>query len=172
MSIPLGACVAALLVRELQGLRRELEAYPDDAAVWAEPLAAPNPAGTLALHVAGNLQHFIGAVLGRSGYVRDRPREFAARGLPRTELLAELARAEAVVRAVLPNVPDVTLAAPFPERLNDQELQTADFLLHLCVHAGYHLGQVDYHRRLATGNARGVGTLPMAALHSARPAGR
>lgn len=167
---PMADTFGALMLRELGALRRELEAYPDEASIWARPEGVPNAAGTLALHLAGNLRHFIGARLGGSGYLRDRAREFEARDVPLATLLHELGEAEAAVRQVMPTLTHELLAAPFPEVVGGQRMETADFLAHLCSHLGYHLGQVDYHRRVVTGQPASVGALPLAGLHSARPA--
>jgi uncharacterized damage-inducible protein DinB len=160
--------VAALLLRELNTLRAELEAYPDDGSIWAQR-GLPNAAGTLALHLAGNIRYFIGSKLGGGGYVRDRPREFAARDLPRTVLLEEVSAAEAAVRSVLPSLSESEIEAPFPEPVNGLTMITGDFLMHLCAHFAYHLGQVDYHRRVVTGQTNGIGALPLTGLRTARP---
>ncbi len=161
---------AALLLRELRALRRELEAYPDDAAIWSQPPSLPNSAGTLALHLAGNLRHFIGAKLGGSDYVRNRTREFEARGLSREVLLEELSGAEDAVRTVVASLSEADLAKPFSEPVAGQHVVTGDFLMALCSHFTYHLGQIDYHRRIVTGQTNGVGALPMSELRSARAA--
>jgi hypothetical protein len=166
-----GESAAALLGRELRALRLELEAYPDDETVWATPGGLRNSAGTLALHIAGNLRHFVGAVLGQNGYRRDRRREFDIRGLTRAQLLEEVTEAERAVRTVLPAIDDADMAAVFPETLFGLSLQTGDLVMHLCSHLAYHLGQIDYHRRLVTGQTDGVGALPLTELSSARPAG-
>ena len=78
--------VAAILDRDLQALAREVSAYPDERALWDTPPGITNSAGTLALHLAGNVRHYFGAQLGRTGYVRDRPTEFASRDVPRTTI--------------------------------------------------------------------------------------
>ena len=88
-----------LYLREIATLERELALYPDDESVWKEPPGLPNPAGTLFLHLAGSLQHFFGAVLGGSGYARDRAAEFSRRGVPRGEIARELSRARRGVEA-------------------------------------------------------------------------
>src|SRR5438105_454639 len=162
---------AALLLRELAALRREVDAYPDDASIWAQPEALPNPAGSLVLHLCGNLRHFIGTRLGQSDYVRDRQREFSARELSRAELLREIDEAESVVRNVLPHLSDEQLEGVFPETLAGHSFSTADFIMHLCSHFAYHLGQVDYHRRIVTGNSAGVGALPLNGLRTATRVG-
>src|SRR6185503_9921048 len=106
-----------------------------------------NSAGNLALHVAGGLQHLVGAVLGRTTYVRDRDAEFSRRGGTRADVSAELDRAMAVVREILPRLPEHMLDAEFPEPVLGVKFRTRIFLLHLCAHAAFHLGQAGYLRR-------------------------
>ena len=166
-SSPLASTVQLLLRRELGALRRSVEAYPDDASAWALPPGLPNAGGTLVLHCAGNLRHYLGAVLAGDGYRRDRDAEFARRGVPRAELLAELDAASAAVGRGLAGRADAGLDAPFPEPIAGRTLVTRDVLLHLAVHLGYHLGQVDYHRRAVTGDARPVGAIAVGELPGA-----
>lgn len=146
------ASVRTVLLRDLAALRREVDAYPEEALLWATPAGITNPAGTLVLHCAGNLQHFLGARLGGSGYRRDRPAEFARRGVPRPELLAEVDRAAAVVEAVLGRLDSAALDADYPEQVGGRTVAIGLFLVHLATHLTYHLGQVDYHRRTVTGD--------------------
>ena len=131
--------IGGVLARELRALRREIEAYPDEAAVWQVPQGISNSGGTLALHLAGNIQYFIGAVLGGSGYVRDRDAEFNRRNVPRQELLAQI---DAALRAVaaLDQLDASALAKPFPQAVGGSRFTTGDWLLHLVSHFGYHLG--------------------------------
>ncbi len=161
----------SFLLRELRSLRLELKRYPDEASLWITPEGLPNSAGTLALHVAGNLQHYIGAQLGQSGYVRDRPREFAARNVPRSQILAEIDAAEEAIRATLPRLTAEQLEANYPETVGGVRLRTDAFLLHLVAHLAYHLGQIDYHRRVVTGDRTSVGAIAIADLDLARPIG-
>ncbi|MGB5659841.1 MAG: DinB superfamily protein, partial [Thermoanaerobaculia bacterium] len=81
-----------IMVRELRGMKNELLAYQDEGDIWRSVPGLPNTAGTVALHVAGNLQHFVGAQLGKSGYVRDREAEFGRRDVPVSEMVKELDR--------------------------------------------------------------------------------
>lgn len=155
---------ATLITRELRALARELEAYPDEALIWRLPAGAPNSAGTLALHLTGNIRHFIGARLGGTGYVRDRDAEFARREVPRAELLGMIEESIGAVESSLARVDDAALDAPYPQLLRDRQVQTAHFLAHLASHAAYHLGQVDYHRRLVTGDASGIDAMSVGEL--------
>jgi len=128
----------------------------------------PNVAGTLALHLAGNLQHFLGARLGQTGYVRDRPAEFGRRDVPRLELLREIEAARAGVKAALsgPTKPEVT--AEYPEAVGGSKVVTGDYLIHLATHFAYHLGQIDYHRRVVTGSTLAVDAMRPSELSSAK----
>lgn len=152
----LRSTIQHILTRELLALRRGIEAYPDDASVWRPMPGIANVGGTLALHIAGNLQHFVGAVLGGSGYARDRDAEFARRDVPRDEILREVDAAIAAVERGLQAIGDDALPRVYPERVAGRDVVTADFLVHLSSHLSYHLGQLDYHRRIVTGDGRTV----------------
>jgi hypothetical protein len=156
--------VVALLTRELVGFKRELGLFPDDQSVWRTVPGVTNSAGNLALHVAGGLQYLIGGVLGRTGYVRNRDAEFSPRSGTRSEVFAELDRAMAVVREVLPQLSEGALAAEYPEPVLGARFRTDRFLLHLCAHAAFHLGQAGYLRRAMTGNPASSGPLPLGPL--------
>jgi hypothetical protein len=155
---------ARSLIRELEGFKRELALFPDDDTVWTTAAGITNSAGNLALHLAGNLQYFIGSVLGGTGYVRNREAEFGRRSGSRDEIYGELDAAIAVVRRVLPSLPAGTLAADFPEPVMGLKFQTSTFLVHLCAHAGFHLGQAGYLRRVVTGDATSSGPIPLAPM--------
>jgi uncharacterized protein DUF664 len=168
-SSTLPAALAAILDRDLQALRREVEAYPDERALWQSVPGIINTAGTLVLHLAGNIQHYLGARLAGTDYVRDRAAEFARRDVPRAELLREIDAARSAARVGLANLSDGQLAAEYPEVIAGVRLATGEYLVHLTSHFAYHLGQLDYHRRAVTGNESGVGAMRPAELRSARP---
>ena len=162
------AAVAGILDRELCALTRAVEAYPDERDLWRLPPGVPNSGGTLALHLAGNLQHYLGAQLGATGYRRDRAAEFVDRDVPRAEILRRIEAARAAVRAAAERVDESALDADFPEVIADARIPTGEYLIHLVSHFAYHLGQLDYHRRLVTGDARGTEAVRPAELPSAR----
>ena len=142
-----------IFLREVRALRREIEAYPDESLLWATSGGITNSAGNLALHLCGNLQHFIGARLGDTGYVRNRDAEFARRGVSRAEILAEVDAASAAITKAFDRISDDDLETPFPELIAKATVTTGEWLTHLVAHLGYHVGQVDYHRRVVTGNS-------------------
>lgn len=162
--------ISALLQRELRALRRELELYPSDEALWALPPGIANSGGTLAIHVLGNLRHYVGARLGGTGYVRDRASEFTVRAVPRDRILAELDRAAADVRDALSRLDPALLEQEFPDVVGGYRVETGDFLTQVAVHLAYHVGQLDYHRRLVTGDGTIATTMAMGELRSARKA--
>jgi len=158
----------AVIRRDLKCLRRELEQYPDEKDIWKVLPGITNSAGTLALHMCGNLRHFIGAQYGATGYVRDRDAEFSRRNVPRSELMAIIDATLADIDQALPNVDAAALEGDYPLKIADASVGTAEFLLHLTGHLTYHLGQLDYHRRIVTGAAGKVGAISPRELSTAR----
>lgn len=143
---------ARILARDLDKLAGQLEAYPSEGSIWRRLGDTRNSAGTLALHLVGNLEHYVGAVLGGLPYVRDRDAEFGGREVPRAELLQRVARCRDHVAATLEALPDGVLPEPYPGELPAHlaGASTHLFLIHLTAHFGWHLGQVDYHRRISS----------------------
>ena len=165
----LATLIGGVLIRDLKALRRELEGYPDERSLWTLPRGVTNSAGNLTLHLAGNLRTYIGAQLGGTGYVRDRDAEFNRRDVPRAELLSQLDETLAVVERTMPKLADADLARPFPTPIGGVTVTTGDFLVHLATHLTYHLGPIDYHRRVVTGEPGKVAAVMPTELSSARP---
>jgi uncharacterized damage-inducible protein DinB len=162
--------IARLLVRELEGFKREIALFPDEESVWRVVPGVTNSAGNLALHVCGNLQHFVGACLGESGYKRDRQAEFGIRSGTRQDLAGSLASTIEVVRASLEPMPDSRLNGRMPGAPNDMPVRAGMFLLHLVAHTAFHLGQAGYVRRCLAGTgASSAGPLPLDVLPDSRP---
>ena len=147
--------LSRVLLRDVGGLRLQLEAYPDERDIWKPVVGISNPAGTLTLHLAGNLQHYVGAHIGGRDYVRDREAEFTTQDASRDELLRAVDAAQDAVRESLEAVrkrgAEAELAREYPEQIGGVTLTTGQVLVHLVAHLAYHLGQVDYHRRVVTG---------------------
>ena len=159
--------IGTMMLREMVTLRKEIEAYPSDQSLWKVVPGISNSGGTLALHLAGNLQHFIGAVLGGSGYIRNREAEFSVRGLSRGEVMNLVDQATASLTHTFRSLTDEVLGRQYPERVGKVRLTTGDFLVHLEGHLAYHLGQIDYHRRMSTGGGALSGAMSPGALVSA-----
>jgi hypothetical protein len=144
--------LAALFERDLQRLIQELSAFPDTASIWQTAPGVTNAAGTLALHLEGNLREFIGRQMGQIPFKRDRPLEFSARGVEKAELIARLEAVKLSIPKVIAALSDADLAANNSELYMDKPITRHQFLVHLNGHLNYHLGQIDYLRRFATGN--------------------
>lgn len=153
--------IRLVLLRDIDAAAREVEAYPSDESLWAKIPGLTNSGGSLARHLAGNIRHFVGHLLGGSGYVRDREAEFSGTVLPRAAVAAELRAASAEVDAALRALPAARLAAPFPAVIATVQLTTGRALLHFAAHFAYHLGQIDYHRRMQDPGAKAIGTMTL-----------
>jgi uncharacterized damage-inducible protein DinB len=134
--------------RDLNKLKSEIEQYRDEADLWKTDGEILNSAGNLCLHLNGNLQHFFGAVLGETGYVRDRDAEFSRTNVPRDRLLEDISETMRVVRATLEKMSDEEFATEYPIEVFGNPMTTGFFVVHLAAHFNWHLGQIDYHRRL------------------------
>ena len=156
--------ITTVITRELKALRREIETYPGEDDLWDIRPGITNPGGNLALHLAGNIQYFIGNVLGKNGYVRNREAEFADKDVPRAELLREIDNAIAAVAAGMGKITEADLAKPYPEAVGGVHSTMGAFLAHFATHLAYHLGQVDYHRRILTGESKTVKAMTVTEL--------
>ncbi|MEY4048424.1 MAG: hypothetical protein RL284_1975 [Bacteroidota bacterium] len=134
--------------RDLKALRREIESYPDDALVWKKTPGINNPGGNVFLHLMGNLNTFFGAVYANTGYVRNRPLEFSATGISRAKLVAMLDEIHPIVLQVLRDFPSEKLGEIYPIKIFDEEKTISYIFIHLETHLAYHLGQINYHRRI------------------------
>jgi len=137
-----------LFKRDLEKLKDELKGYENPEILWKVPPGINNSAGNLALHLIGNLKHFIGAILGDTGYKRNREAEFNDRDVPVDILITEVDETIEVISSTLSELPDNQLNSDYPVEVFGEPMKNSYFLLHLYGHLSYHLGQINYHRRL------------------------
>lgn len=137
-----------LFNRDLLKLKQELELYKREENIWKVEKDIINPAGNLCLHLVGNLNTYFGTVLGNTGYVRNRDLEFSQKGVSRADLIQKTEGAMHVVDKVLGSMTDDQLKEEYPMLVYQEKTSTEFFLIHLAMHLSYHLGQVNYHRRL------------------------
>jgi hypothetical protein len=142
------ATLRQLFNRDLQKLKLEISLYQHESALWIIDANIANAAGNLCLHLVGNLNTFIGAQLGQSGYIRDREAEFSLKNVPRTELLQKIEDTIVVIDKTLAALSEEQLELDYPIVVLDGKTTTGFMLIHLATHLGYHLGQINYHRRL------------------------
>jgi uncharacterized damage-inducible protein DinB len=140
--------LAALFGRDLGRLSKEIAGFQQEENLWRITGGISNPAGNLCLHLVGNLNTYVGANLGGSGYVRNREAEFSLRDVARTHLLDQVTQVRDTVVQTLEQLTDSQLHRPYPEQVLGYEMSTAFFLMHLLGHLNYHLGQINYLRRV------------------------
>lgn len=134
--------------RDLLQLKTEIESYESEEKLWIVKAGINNSAGNLCLHLCGNLKHFIGSILGHSGYVRNRDAEFEFKDIPRHALIADIESTIEIVVKSLSNISELDLFKKFPVDKHGKIVTTDFMLIHLLGHLSYHLGQINYHRRL------------------------
>ena len=138
----------SLFKRDLDKLITEIELYHDEKKLWVVEKNISNSAGNLTLHLIGNLNAYIGAEIGKTGYVRNRPLEFSLKEISRNELIARITATMKVVEGSLDKLTADQLEAEYPVMVFAEKMTTGFFLIHLATHLSYHLGQINYHRRL------------------------
>lgn len=138
----------SLFNRDLNRLKAEIEMYQDEVKIWYIETGIANSAGNLCLHLIGNLNTYIGATLGTINYIRNRELEFSLKDIPKEILLAKIEETIFIVDDTLSNLSDETLKKEFPLLVLETKTTTEYFLTHLTTHLTYHLGQINYHRRL------------------------
>lgn len=138
----------SLYTRDLNKLKTEIEAYQNEKSIWKIDNNISNSAGNLCLHLVGNLSHFVGTILGNSGYVRNRELEFSLKDIPRTELIQQIEDTIEIVNSSLDKLAEPALGREYPLEALGYKMTTEYFLIHLIAHLNYHLGQINYHRRL------------------------
>lgn len=137
-----------LFNRDLNRLKTEIESYQNECDIWTIQEGIANSAGNLCLHLVGNLNTYIGAEFGKTGYVRNRPLEFSLKNIPRAELLSKIEETIIVVDNALDNISEEELKKEYPLLVFENKTSTEFMLIHLTTHLAYHLGQINYHRRL------------------------
>jgi uncharacterized damage-inducible protein DinB len=139
---------AQLFDRDIRRLYKEMESYTSEEIIWQKVESISNPAGNLCLHLVGNLNEYIGRILGQNPYQRDRPYEFSAVNVPQKELLSMVEKTREVVVKTLESLEFHKLNEIYPENVLGYEMTVSYFLIHLEGHLNYHLGQINYHRRI------------------------
>ncbi len=137
-----------LFNRDLNKIKKEIQLYKDQANLWKVDRLITNSAGNLCLHLIGNLNYFIGGILGDSGYVRQRDLEFSLKDIPKSELIKQVDKTIVIVEDTLKSLTTTDLHKEYKLQVFKDTMTTEYFLVHLTTHLAYHLGQINYHRRL------------------------
>ena len=134
--------------RDLNKLKTEIS-YKDEKNMWLVEGAISNSAGNLCVHLIGSLNHFIGAILGGTGYIRERDKEFSVKEISREKLVSDIEDLLVLVKRVISKLTKDDFEKKFPIKFGEQEFTTESFFISIAApHLAYHLGQINYHRRL------------------------
>lgn len=142
--------LAELYVNDVKAFIDNLNEIPEDK-LWNAPKHIPNSAGILAQHIAGNLNHYIGKALGKTGYKRNRDAEFRISDKSKSDLIEDLQDVIKMLRTVIPDISEEQLDAPLPVNAPHSRT-TRKALLHFYRHLNYHLGQLNYLKRMIANN--------------------
>ncbi|TRX40018.1 DUF1572 family protein [Flavobacterium restrictum] len=137
-----------LFDRDLSRLKSEMESYKNENIIWVIDKGIANSAGNLCLHLIGNLNTYVGLGIGKVDYVRNREVEFSSKGISKSELLSKIEATQKVVQTSLMQLETSDLENEFPMLVWEKPTTTEFLLIHLTTHLAYHLGQINYHRRL------------------------
>lgn len=137
-----------LFNRDLERLKNEISSYENECNLWKEDHLIRNSAGNLCLHLIGNLNTYIGREIGKTGYIRNRELEFSLKDIPKADFLEKIDGTTKIVNQSLDKLTEQELAQEYPVMVFDQATSTSYLLIHLTTHLTYHLGQINYHRRL------------------------
>ncbi|PSR55527.1 DinB superfamily protein [Adhaeribacter arboris] len=138
----------AIYERDINRLKTEIESFREEENLWKLAGQVKNTAGNLGLHLVGNLKTYIGKNLGDFDYVRNREAEFNLKNVPKVHLLQQIDETKQVVRAALQKLEKSQLEEIYPEETLGYPMTTGFFLIHLAAHLSYHLGQINYLRRI------------------------
>jgi uncharacterized damage-inducible protein DinB len=110
---------------------------------WRNPFNYGNSVGHLTLHLTGNLNYYIGARVAKTGYVRDRNREFTETEKPdKAKVLEAFDQTIAmVVSAVRKQKPEDWMA-PYSAELEPEAAERFMIFLRCAGHAYHHVGQI------------------------------
>ena len=145
-----------LFKRDLEKLKAEIIAYQREENIWIVDKNIINSAGNLCLHLVGNLNTFIGVHLGNTDYVRQRELEFSLKNIPRATLVQQVEDTIVIIENTLNQMTEADLEKEYPVIVFKDKMATGLFLTHLTTHLTYHLGQINYHRRLLDNTAESI----------------
>jgi len=137
---------------DLEKVIREIELYENEEDLWKVDERIPNSGGNLALHIIGNINHYFGAVLGGTGYARERDQEFSSKNASQAEIIESLEKTIVVLKDTLNNLSDEDFEKDYPEDFGGGTQKTEEVAIYMLSHLNYHLGQINYHRRLLARN--------------------
>ena len=140
--------ITVFFERDLDKLKEEINLFKNENDIWKVKDGIINSAGNLTMHLLGNLNHFIGKTLGNTDYIRKRDEEFSVKNIPREKLISDISSVKATIKKTLSNLSEEDRKKQFPLKIQEQTFTTENMLTYLLAHLNYHLGQMNYLRRM------------------------
>ena len=134
--------------RDIRRLIEEINLFNDEGNLWKTEGTIKNSSGNLVLHIVGGTNYLIGTMLAKTGYIRNRDQEFIIKDVPRNELVAQLEELMLMINKTLSTFDDERMEAEYPIMFDDMKVPNSYVLIRLAIHLNYHLGQVNYLRRV------------------------
>ena len=134
--------------RDIRKLIEEINLFRNEENLWKTQGSVKNSSGNLALHIIGGMNYLIGATLAKTGYIRDRDQEFIRKGVARKEIVAHLEELIPMINQTLNALGHDGMEAEYPLIFDDMKVSNSYLFVQLLVHLNYHLGQVNYLRRV------------------------
>jgi hypothetical protein len=144
----MSSTLADFYERDIRKLIEEVNLFRNEEDLWRTRGLVKNSGGNLVLHIAGGLNHLIGATLAKTGYVRDREQEFIGKGVLRKDLVAQLEDLIPMINKTVASLTPEQMEAEYPIFFDKPKTSVSYVLMQLLLHLNYHLGQVNYLRRI------------------------
>jgi hypothetical protein len=130
---------------ELGAKVQELAEPLSDEQFWKKPFAFGNSFGHLVLHLTGNLNYYIGTGIAKTGYVRDRDREFSEAARPsKREVMKRFTETVAMVARTARAQSEADWAEKYTAVREEDGENRFNIFLRCATHLHLHVGQMIY----------------------------
>ena len=134
--------------RDISKLIEEINLFKNEEDLWRTASSVKNSCGNLVLHIIGGMNYLIGTTLAHTEYVRDRDQEFIQKNVERKELVAKLEELITMINQTLNSLTPEQMENEYPIFFDKPKTSVSYVLVQLLAHLNYHLGQVNYLRRI------------------------
>ena len=140
--------LANLYERDISKLIEEINLFKNEEDLWRTTGSVKNSCGNLVLHIIGGMNYLIGTTLAHTEYVRNRDQEFIQKNVEKKELIAKLEELITIINQTLNRLTPEQMENEYPIFFDKPKTSVSYVLVQLLAHLNYHLGQVNYLRRI------------------------
>jgi hypothetical protein len=134
--------------RDISKLIEEINLFKNEEDLWRTTGSVKNSCGNLVLHIIGGMNYLIGTALAHTEYVRNRDQEFIQKNVEKKELIAKLEELITIINQTLNRLTPEQMENEYPIFFDKPKTSVSYVLVQLLAHLNYHLGQVNYLRRI------------------------